>query len=309
MGPQALSAVEELSNPANLGVVILNWNGREHLLKCLQSIAAGTLQPRAVIVVDNHSTDGSPDAVSEAFPNTHVIRNSENLGFARANNQGGAAALKRGCELILFLNNDTLVAPDALELMATAARGPRVAIVNPMITDLHDEIWFAGARFRKWSGEVKHDLAPVDSSRGVIDIESATGCALLTRADVVETLGPFDERFFIYYEDSDLSATLRRRGERIVLQPAAIVKHMVHADSRKNAVTGFHYYLGTRNRLLYARRNLSTGRWVLFLAGFTVTFVVPRILALLVTGRVAKAKALARGYVDYFRKQFGPPRL
>jgi GT2 family glycosyltransferase len=290
-------------------VVIVNWNGRAHLLNCLASLVACTPQPDYVVVVDNASTDGSAQSVRDLHPVVGVIENSVNAGFAAANNQGAAEALRQGCDLVLFLNNDTLVETGALGEMAQAAATPGVRIVNPYITDMVGGVWFSGARVSRWKGEVAHlhEQAPRDA--GLREIESATGCALLTDADTVREFGPFDEDYFIYYEDSDLSATVRSRGGRVVLQPAARIQHLVSADSLNNASGGFFYYLNTRNRLRFTRRHFSIWIWLVFVIQYTLSYVLPRSLALLVTGRTRNARALVRGYLDFYRGRFGPPRL
>jgi GT2 family glycosyltransferase len=246
--------------------------------------------------------------VASRFPEVAVIRNEQNLGFARGNNIGARFAVERGCELILVLNNDTVVATDALGLLRAAANLPNVAVVNPLILDMKGGIWFSGARFNKWAGSVEHSHLAVPAS-APIEIESATGCAMLVRAATVQEFGPFDERYFIYFEDADLSASIRARGQRILLQPAAVVKHLVSADSSRNAPSGFFYYLNARNRLLFTRRHLPTLFWALFATRFTLTFVLPRTVALLLLGRFKKARALARGYFDFFAGRFGAPRL
>ena len=294
---------------ARLGVVILNWNGRHHLLACLQSLVNCRPESDLIVVVDNGSVDGSAEAVEASFPEVVVIRNEQNLGFAQANNMGSRVAVERGCDWVLILNNDTIVDREALGLLMSATAAPNVGVINPLIVDMDNRIWFSGGTFKRWAGSISHSHDPVDRDGGLLDITTATGCAMLVAARTVLELGPFDERYFIYFEDSDLSATLRRRGKRIVLQPAAVVQHKISADSLQNAPTGFFYYLNTRNRLLFTRHHLPTLVWLIFLARFTFGYVIPRSVALLVLGRVSKARAMIRGYLDFFRGRFGPPPL
>lgn len=291
-----------------LGVVVINWNGRKHLTACLDSLYASERPPDHIVVVDNGSSDGSVAAVREQFGDVHVVENDTNLGFARANNQGGEIALEKSCDHVLFLNNDAIVDRDCLGQMMTAAAEPGVAIVNPLIEEAAGKIWFAGARVDWRNAQVDHTYE-VESFDSVYDIESATGCALLTSAQVVAEFGPFDERYFIYFEDAELSAAIRRLGRRIVLQPSAVVRHMVSADSLANSPTGFFYYLNTRNRLIFARGQLTAERWAVFVVRYSLCYVLPRAVALVLLGRGTKARALFRGYLDFFRGRVGPPRL
>lgn len=291
-----------------LGIVIPNWNGMDYLLSCLASIRLCRPAPQMTIVVDNGSVDGSAEAIAQDFPEVVLIRNDKNLGFATAINIGAKRAVNDGCEYVLALNNDTEVAPDTLGLMVRAAEQGGVEIVNPLILDRDGHIWFSGATVNRWTAMVTHKRGEVDPSAGPVSIGSASGCAMLVRAWAVRDLGPFDERFFAYYEDCDVSATIRRQGGRIVLEPAAVISHRVSAGGRRNASTAFYYYLFTRNRLLFARRQLGTP-WPIFLIRFTAGYVAPRVLILLALGRFRHAEAFIRGYLDFFRGRFGPPQV
>lgn len=290
-----------------LGVVIVNWNGRSHLDPCIRSLYESSLSPRKVIVVDNGSIDGSQAMLKSKYPGVQLIQNQDNVGFAVANNQGAAEALLAGCDWVLFLNNDTVVDQCALEAMMNAAAAASARIVNPLITDLEGNIWFGGSRL-SFLGEIHHvHTAPPNGC--LLDIPAATGCALLTDAEVIAQFGPFDPRYFIYFEDSDLSLKIKQAGGRIVLEPRARIEHRISSDSTKNAPTGFFYYLNTRNQLLFAHEHLAPWKWLAFWLSFTVSYVVPRLIGLLLFGRLAKARALMRGYLDFFRGHLGPPRL
>jgi len=219
-------------------VVTLNWNRKKDTLACLDSVLAMEPPPSEVILVDNGSSDGTPRAVAESFPQVRVLVNEENLGFAGGMNVGLRAALDAGASFILILNNDTLVAPDLLQrLVETAREDERIAMTAPKIyyADSPEQIWYAGAMRRRWlpgfsfPGYGKED-APRYSRRR--DVDFATGCGLLVRAEALRNAGLFDEtHFFMYHEDLDLSERIRRSGYRIVYVPQARMWHKESAST------------------------------------------------------------------------------
>lgn len=219
-------------------VVTLNWNRKEDTVACLDSVLAMAPPPAEVILVDNDSRDDTPRAVADRFPQVQVLVNEENLGFAGGMNVGLRAALDAGASYILILNNDTLVAPDLLKHLLEAARGDeQIGITAPKIyyADPPEQIWYAGAMRRRWlpgfsfPGYGKQD-GPRYSQRR--DVDFATGCGLLVRAEALHKVGLFDEtHFFMYHEDLDLSERIRRSGYRIVYVPQARMWHKESAST------------------------------------------------------------------------------
>lgn len=218
--------------------VTLNWNRKEDTLACLASLLEMEPAPAHVILVDNGSTDGTPRAVTEQFPEVEVLVNAENLGFAGGMNVGLRAALDAGAEYVLCLNNDTLVASDLLgKLLEIAWENGQIGIVAPKIyyADPPDQIWYAGAFRRRWfpafsfSGYGKPDGPRYDRCH---DVDYATGCGLLIRASVLQEVGLFDaDTFFMYHEDLDLSERVRRAGYRVVYAPQARMWHKESAST------------------------------------------------------------------------------
>ena len=219
-------------------LVTLSWNQKEDTLACLASALAMDPRPSHVILVDNASTDGTPEAVAERFPQVQVVINSENLGFAGGANVGLREALNAGAGYVLLLNNDTLLAPDLLAvLLAVAGEDPQVGIVAPKIlyADPPDRVWYAGIMRRRWlpglafPGYGRRDAPRYDRRR---DVDYVTGCGLLVRAGVLRQVGLFDEiTFFMYHEDLDLSERVRRAGYRIVYAPQARMWHKESAST------------------------------------------------------------------------------
>ena len=127
-------------------IVILNWNNWPETVLCLASLADLTFNSIEILVVDNGSTDASVKEIQTRFPRVSCLVNEENLGFGRGNNVGLKAALQKGADYILLLNNDTEVAPDLIERLLEAFTQPEVGLVGPRILykDPPDMIWSEG---------------------------------------------------------------------------------------------------------------------------------------------------------------------
>lgn len=211
-------------------VVVLNWNRRDDTLACLDSVLAMSYPAMDVLLVDNASTDGTVEAVRQAFPRVEVRVNPTNLGFAAGVNEGLRVALQGQAGYILLLNNDTLVAPDMLERLVRAAENdPTIGIVSPLIYyPGRTKVWFAGAyRRRFWPGISTPGYGFRDRARHHRwrDIDYATGCAMLLRPQLLREIGLFDPTYFMYHDDLDLCERARRAGWRIVLEPSAQMEH------------------------------------------------------------------------------------
>lgn len=237
-------------------VVVLNWNGLGDTLECLESLAGLDYPRYRVLVVDNGSTDGSPVAIRQRFPDVEVIETGENLGYAGGNNVGLRYALAQGADYVLLLNNDTVVAPDMLRWLVEAAeKDPRVGVAGPMIY-YHDQpevVWSVGGgidwrRGQTWMIGLDE---PDDGRFGTEprEVDFITGCAMLVRAAALREAGLLDERFFLYYEEVEWCVRIRRAGYRIIHVPAAKMWHKISPQAQSDSPL-VHYYM-SRNRLLF----------------------------------------------------------
>lgn len=236
-----------------VATVILNTNRRADTLACLESLAHSTYERNRIIVLDNGSSDGSVEAIAADFPAVAVIRLPQNLGYAGNNNVGIAAALAEGADWVFVLNEDTVVAPVCLsQLLAAAESDSSIGILGPLVyhADEPGVIQSAGGWFdSRWraghAGANEDDRGQFCEPR---DVAWISGCAILVRRQVVETVGALDERFFYYWEEIEWCLRARNAGCRAVHVPAAKLWHKgVARDYRPGPdVT----YYNTRNRLL-----------------------------------------------------------
>ena len=218
-------------------IIVVNWNGRNITLECLDSLSRISYKNVNTIVVDNASVDGSVQAIRARFPNVVVLEMKQNFKFAGGTNAGIRYGLEHGAEMFLLLNNDTTVDGEFLSRMVDCMTSTAsVGMVGPKIY-YHDDptrIWFAGGSLSMWTGTMKHigiretDNSQYDVSR---EIEYTTGCCILTSREVVEMVGMLDESFSMYTEDADWSMRVRRAGYSILYEPKAKVWHKLSVSA------------------------------------------------------------------------------
>jgi GT2 family glycosyltransferase len=211
----------------DVAVVIPNFDGERWLPGVLDSVAAQTVAPAEILVVDDASTDGSLALLRERYPHVRVLARERNGGFARAANEGLAAV---GAEAVALLNTDVVLAPDWLERAAGAlAAHPRAAAVATKMVDLErpDLLYDAGDVLRRdgaceQRGRFERDIGGYDAPGEVFS--ACAGAALYRRAPVLAA-GGFDERLGTYLEDVDLGLRLRLAGWSCRWEPRAVARH------------------------------------------------------------------------------------
>lgn len=243
--------------------VVLGWNGRQDTLACLRSLEHATYPDLSVVVVDNASTDGGPEAVAAEFPGVRLIRLEENRGFAGGVNVGVAAALEAGADHVLLLNNDATVDSGFLEPLVDAAAGPGVgAACAQILQDDGERIWYAGAAYDPRRGHqgrhTGYGSSPIPASVPPYETDRACGGAMLVPRPAVEHVGALDESLFAYAEDVDWSMRARGAGLRILVVPASIVVHRV-SGSTGGASSPDSLYYALRNGLVVAERYRTLG--------------------------------------------------
>src|ERR1043166_2896572 len=227
-----LQRKEQLYRPT-LFVIILNWNGLQDLLECIDTVKKSTYAAE-IILVDNGSTDNSSAVVSRRFPQIRIIETGENLGFG-ANNIGIYEALRQGADYILLLNNDTSVDPECFErLVRFAESTPEAGILSPRICYYSDpqRIWYDGGTLRTengflTSGHVNEDRSVKCVSEDSREVDYICGCAMFIRRSVIDMIGGLDSRFFMYWEDGEFSLRAKKAGFRLRHVPWAVVLHKV----------------------------------------------------------------------------------
>lgn len=241
--------------------VVLNWNGLEDTLRCVESLAHTEHRPLTVLVVDNGSRVSPRARLAAAGAAVEVIENPRNLGYAGGNNVGIRAALARAADFVWILNNDAVVEPATLShLVATAGRHPTAAAVGGKVlrADRPATLWVAWGRvtWRQSLIGLEGENAPDD---GRFDGEQAVpwipGTSILFRSEALRRVGLLDEEYFAYHEDVEWAARAHAAGWELWYTGAARTLHAVHGSSGgAGHYGGFRKYLSARNSVLYAKR-------------------------------------------------------
>jgi hypothetical protein len=227
-------------------VIVINWNGRQHLQACLDALAAQQGVEFETLVVDNGSADGSAGFVRGQFPAVRVVALPDNRGFAGGNNAGAREARGR---YLVFLNNDTVVQPGWLAALRRAAdEPPGFALATSRVVYLHDPavIDSAGDGVLQWGGAFKrfHGTRAPEAERSG-EVFGVCGAACLITKAAFDELGGFDEFFFASHEDVDLSYRARLLGYRCRYAADAVVRH--HGSATLGRTSAFAVFHGQRN--------------------------------------------------------------
>lgn len=289
--------------------VVLSWNGKDDTLACLESLEQATYPELSVVVVDNASTDGSPEAVAAEFPEVRLLRLDENRGFAGGVDAGLAAALDGDPEHVLLLNNDATVEPGFLEPLVEAASADGVGAACAQILDAATAmIWYAGARYDPRRGHqgrhTGYGRPRLPAEAAPYETDRACGGAMLIPRTALEQVGPLDEALFAYAEDVDWSLRARAAGLRIVVVPASVVHHRVSMSSGGASSPDSIYY-ALRNGLVVAERSAPLGRFgtARRRAAAAAAFALQ---ALGSASRAAGVRAVRAGLRDARRRRLGP---
>lgn len=288
--------------------IILNTNRRDDTLACLASLKQGTYQNHKVIVLDNHSQDGSVEAIRTSFPTVQIIELQQNLGYAGNNNVGIQTALHQGADWIFVLNEDTILAPDCLtQLVQVGTSDSQIGIVGPMVYH-HDEpnvIQSAGGKLgRDWQawhlGQNEKDQNQFPTTH---QVDWISGCALLVRREVIEQVGMLDERFFYYFEETEWCLRARKAGWRVLHVPQAKIWHKgVQRNYQPSPAVA---YYATRNHLLMlAKHRAPMQAWLATWARTLRTLVSWSIKPQWRSKR-AHRDAIWQGAIDFLRSRWG----
>jgi len=211
-----------------LSIIIVSFNARSDLERCLASLHAAAPQvSHEILLVDNRSTDGSVE-VARRWPDIRVIELEANVGFARANNTGIRASTGR---VLLLLNSDTIVPPGAIErLLSVLEAEPQVAVVGPRLVDGNGR---AELSFGRMIGPLNEWRQQRIARSGLVESltrqrhypDWVSGACLLVRRSDAEAVGLLDERYFMYAEDVDFCAAIRARGRQVLFTPDVEIVH------------------------------------------------------------------------------------
>ena len=299
----------------HVSTILINYNSKEDTLACLSSLSKikTTGFKHTIIIVDNASKDvfQLPNRLKNST--TEIIRSESNIGFTGGNNMGIYYAIEKyNSDYVLLLNNDTTVDENFLkELVRTAEADSKIGMVGSKIffskgkefhidsydkKDLGNVLWYAGGSI-DWDhlAAFHRGVDEIDSGQFDNQTESdfVTGCSMLVKREVLEKVGTFDKRFFLYLEDVDWSVRVKNAGYTIAFSPTSIVYHK-NAGSSGGSGSKIHQYYQTRNRLLFAFKH---GSWKEIITAFRLA------IGYILKGSNTQRKAVWHMFTFQFGKQ------
>jgi GT2 family glycosyltransferase len=245
-----------------VGVAMLNWGAAENTIRCVSLLLEGTRAPDLIVVHDNGSPGDSADRIARAASSLRLLRSGTNIGFAAGMNHAVSHALAAGMDGVWILNNDTVPTPDCLAVLSEALfAAPGTAAVTGRI--LHPgpppTLRYAGAEYDE---RLMHYAAVGSGERDAgqhglaRDVPFVSGCCMLVTRRAWESIGPFFEPFFAYWEDADWCLRATRAGHRLRYEPRAVLTHVQYGGAAE--ASPFRFYLHTRNHFYFIRRHAET---------------------------------------------------
>ena len=274
-------------NDPKVSIIILNWNGLEDTIECVESLKKITYPNYEVIVVDNASKGNDAQVLKEQFGDyIHLIRNNKNYGYTGGNNIGIRYALDNSCpDYLLILNNDVVVAPDFLTEMVKVAGGDdQAGIVGPKtyFYDAPNRFWLVWANVNMHKGRGllvgfgETDEGQYDEVKQVDGY--LAGSCLLIKQQLIQKCGLFDEAYFCYWDETDYCFRVREAGYKIIYAPCAKIWHKksvslkpwyktLHRRDQAN-MPPYHMYFMTRNNFKFMKKHATKRQYRSFLVYF-----------------------------------------
>jgi len=320
-----------MANPLT-SVVIPNWNEKKLLGDCLDSLL-GQTEKASIIVVDNGSTDGSQAYIKDRYPEVVLVELDKNYGFAGGVNAGIKKALSIGADFVALINNDAVAEKNWLEqLLQAALKEPKNGIITSKILMMDKKhLDSTGDFYSMWGMPFPRGRNEVDNQQydSLTDVFSASGGASLYRAQLFRQVNFFDEDFFAYFEDVDISFRAQLAGWKVCYEPTAIVYHHVNATSSK--LGNFSLYHSSKNFVLLYAKNMPPRLYIKYLPLFTLqlsrlfvssllrgkatTFIKGILAAIRLHPRTVKkrraiqaSRKVSVGYIDSMLYHHRPPR-
>lgn len=235
----------------NVTVILVNYNGKKYLKNCIESIKRQSYQNLSILIVDNASGDESVQYLQDNYPEIEVITCVENNGFAKGNNIGIEYAVKQGADYVLLLNVDTVIEPDLVEKLMASANAATVTVPKIYMDKRLMKVWYAGGEMDYVQGRSYHCNQAAEKENKAIGF--ACGCCVLIHRDIIKNVGVFDENYYLYFEDTDLSMRWLQHGITIMYIPAAKMWHKVGGSGGADGSLIKSYYM-LRNQLYFMKK-------------------------------------------------------
>lgn len=293
----------QIFNSSLIGIVTVLYNSDEVLPDFFSSLALQNDIYFKLYVIDNSPNDSGSTIAREYANklklNVEIIFNNENYGVAKGNNQGIELATKDNCDFILLANNDIKFNKGTISSLLSSlndeisAATPKIYYHKP-----NNLIWYAGGNLNLWTmrsphrGINKYDLGQFDKK---IVVGYGPTCFMLFKVAVFKNIGIMDEKYFVYYDDTDFLFRMRKKNIKLMYVPESIIEHKV-SSSTGGKLSSFTTYYTTRNRIYFARKNLSYINKII-----TIPYILITRLFFVILNPLHLAKYVFKGILDGFK--------
>jgi len=278
----------ENSEKIKISIIILSWNTKKILAQCLKSL--GDSKDLQIIIVDNHSIDGSPQMIAKNFPSVKLIKNKHNLGFAKGNNQG---IKKANGDFIMLLNSDTIVPKGAVQKLATFLKdNPSVGAVSPLLYfpsgKIQTDYYMRFPNIFQIFGYHNPFLRPIIlktffkrlilsplKKKKAFPVDQLPGAALMVKREVFEKVGLLDEKFKFLYEDVDWCWRAKKSGYQLMVLPEVKITHLGGASwkQKMNLQSLSFYKQYFASMLFFAKKNYGNLKFSFFKIALVINFI------------------------------------
>jgi len=261
-------------------VVIVNWNGSNDTIECVDSLRKIDYPCFNILIVDNGSSPSEVRILHDTLNKyCRIIELKNNLGFAIANNVGIRIAVQNKAQFVLLLNNDTIVDRNFLkELISASLRDHKVGIIGPKIYfyENKDRLWYAGGKLNMYLGHKQEGLSERDVGQfnTTRKTDYVSGACMLIKKELISTFGLLPKEYFLGWEDIDFCFAARRMGYNCLFVPASVIWHKASVSYKRHNLGYTQVFLGFRNRIIMRFKFLSFPKFCLFLL-IQMTSIIP----------------------------------
>lgn len=249
--------MDKVVNEYKVGIILVNYNGAEDTIECVESIRKSTHRNYTIIIVDNNSKEDDYEKLSILKGDDIVkIRLENNVGFAKGNNEAIKYLIANdNVDFVYLLNNDTIIKENTLHVMIKESSKDSNIGITSCIINYHknkDEIWYAGGKMIENQGRAIHYSSYFEDTR---EFSYITGCSMLISMENIKRVGMLSEDYFLYFEDTDYCSKFLKNDMKLICTGKTNIFHKVSKSTGEYSNLYFYYMI--RNRFLYIKNNIN----------------------------------------------------
>lgn len=289
--------------PPTIYTILAHYCQLNETIECIKSLLRQDYEDQQIVFVDNGSQNNDSQVIKQLFPQITSLRNNKNLGFVGGYNVGIRFSLEHNPDYIFIVNNDVILAPNTIATLVNAFHHEKnIGVVSPIIYyyDKPNLIWSAGGKVSTLTLDMVDNHGRNKVFSEIVERDFLSGCAMMFKTEVLKKVGLFDEDFFSYYEDYDLSFRIKKAGYKQLLIPQAKIWHKVSKTGGGEDNPLERYYMA-RNSILFFRKHARPYQ-LLIIIPYRIGSSIRTLFRLLLKMKFNSAKYFLIGLVDGIRQ-------